>query len=139
MLLMPFRSRGAIPEPHVRDGPTDQPGVLARSGRRFAWRKGVKPGGWSLRSDSIGAEILVQPGCCGQRMLEEEAQHFPRCVRSARIGKRARRTAARPGVSSSVDGPVLGDSAPAGVDMDRAGIGTPSRYLTPMRPLFCAR
>src|SRR5262249_16888863 len=72
-------------------------------------------------------------------MLEEEAQHFPRGIRSSRIGVGARSAASRPCVSSSVDVPVLKDSAPARVDMDRAGIGMPSRYPPAMHLLFGAR
>ena len=74
-----------------------------------------------------------------ERMLEEETQHFPRCVRSSRISVGARRAASRPCVSSSVDVPVLKDSAPAGVGMDRAGIGMPSRYPPAMHMLLRGR
>src|SRR3979411_3554287 len=74
-----------------------------------------------------------------ERMLEEETQHFPRCVRSSGISVGARRAASRPCVSSSVDVPVLKDSAPAGVGMDRAGIGMPSRYPPAMHLLLRAR
>ena len=72
-------------------------------------------------------------------MLEEETQHFPRCVRSSRISVGARRAATRPSVSSSVDVPVLKDSAPTRVGMDRAGIGMPSRYPTAMHLLLRGR
>src|SRR5436190_4832428 len=48
-----------------------------------------------------------------ERMREEEAQHFPRCVRSSRISIGPRGAASRPCVSSSMDIPVLKDSAPA--------------------------
>jgi len=58
-----------------------------------------------------------------KRMLEEETQHFPRCVRSSRISVGAYRAASRPCMSSSVDIPVLQDSAPTRVAMDSAGIG----------------
>jgi hypothetical protein len=58
----------------------------------------------------------------GERMLEEETQHFPRCVRSSRISVGADGAASRPCVSSSVDIPVLQDSAPTRVAMDSAGI-----------------
>jgi hypothetical protein len=74
-----------------------------------------------------------------ERMLEEETQHFPRCVRSSRISVGARRAASRPCVSSSVDVPVLKDSAPTRVGMDRAGIGMPSRYPPAMHLLLRAR
>src|SRR5216684_5850599 len=74
-----------------------------------------------------------------ERMLEEETQHFPRCVRSSRISVGARRAAPRPCVSSSVDVPVLKDSAPTRVGMDRAGIGMPSRYPPAMHLLLRAR
>src|SRR5258708_12557902 len=72
-------------------------------------------------------------------MLEEETHHFPRCVRSAWIGVGARRAASRPCVSSSVDVPVLNDSAPTRVGMDRAGIGIPSRYPPAMHMLLRGR
>src|SRR4030081_1438030 len=63
---------------------------------------------------------------------------FPslRPVRGISVG--ARRAASRPCVSSSVDVPVLKDSAPAGVGMDRAGIGMPSRYPPAVHILFRA-
>ena len=73
------------------------------------------------------------------RMLEEETKHFPRCVGSSRISVGARRAASRPCVSSSVDIPVLKDSAPTRVGMDRAGIGMSSSYLPAMHLLLCAR
>src|ERR1700751_1985544 len=60
-----------------------------------------------------------------ERVLEEETQHFPRCVRSSRISVGADRAASRPCVSSSVDIPVLQDAASARVAMDSAGIGMP--------------
>src|SRR6478672_11294508 len=72
-------------------------------------------------------------------MLEEETQDFPGCVRSSRIGVGARRTASRPCVSGSVDIPVLKNSAPTRVGMDRAGIGMPSRYPPAMHFLLRAR
>src|SRR5260370_37708651 len=74
-----------------------------------------------------------------ERMVKEEPQHFPRCVRSSRISVGAGRAASRPCVSSSVDIPVLKDSAPARVGMDRAGIGMPSRYPPAMHVLLRAR
>src|ERR1035438_9443724 len=73
-----------------------------------------------------------------ERMLEEETQHFPRCVRSSRIGVGARRAASGPGVSGSMDAPALNDSSPTRVGMDRAGIGMPSRYPPAMRLLLRA-
>src|ERR1700688_806026 len=74
-----------------------------------------------------------------ERMLEEETQHFSRCVRSSRISVGARRTASRPRVPSSVDVPVLKDSARTRVGMNRAGIGMPSRYPPAMYVLLRAR
>src|SRR5438445_11392721 len=73
------------------------------------------------------------------RMLEEETKHFPRCVGSSRISVGARRAASRPCVSSSVDVPVLKDSAPTRVGMDRAGVGMPSRYPPAMHLLWRVR
>src|SRR3977135_2406556 len=73
-----------------------------------------------------------------ERMPEEKTQHFPRCVRSSRISVGARRAASRPCVSSAVDTPVLNDSAPTRVGMDRAGIGMPSRYPPAMHLLLGA-
>src|SRR5882724_4420772 len=72
-------------------------------------------------------------------MLEEEAQHFPRCFRSSRIGVGARRAASRPCVSSSVDGPVLKESTPTRVGNDRPGIGVPSGHPPTMHLLLRAR
>src|SRR5690348_8174185 len=71
-------------------------------------------------------------------MGEEEAQHFPCRIRPSRIGVRPRRAASRPCVSGSMDVPVLKDSAFARVDVDRAGIGVPARYLTAMHLPFGA-
>src|SRR5260370_7259072 len=76
-----------------------------------------------------------------ERMLEEKTQHFSRCVRSSRISVGARRAASRPCVSSSVDVPVLKDSVPPRVGMDRAGLGIPPanppahHHLLPLPPL----
>src|SRR5216683_2488968 len=72
-------------------------------------------------------------------MLEEETKHFPRCVGSSRISVGGRRAASRPCVSSSVGIPVLKDSAPTRVGMDRAGVGMPSRYQPAMHLLLGAR
>src|SRR3954469_2297607 len=74
-----------------------------------------------------------------QRMLEEETQHFSRCVRSSWISVGARRAASRPCVSSSVDVPVLKDSASTRVGMDCAGISMPSRYPSAMHALLRTR
>src|SRR5258708_9996183 len=74
-----------------------------------------------------------------ERMLEEQTQHFPGCVRSSRISVGSRRAASRPCVSSSVDVPALKDSAPTRVGIDRAGIGMPSRYPPAMHLLLRAR
>src|SRR5260370_4146900 len=74
-----------------------------------------------------------------ERMLEKETQHFPGCVGSSRISVGARRAASRPCVSSSVDVPVLKDSAPTRVGIDRAGIGMPSRCPPATHLLLRAR
>ena len=74
-----------------------------------------------------------------ERMREEEAQHFPRCVRSSRISVGPRGAASRPCVSSSMDIPVLKDSAPARVGNDRAGIGMPSGHPPAMHLLLRSR
>ena len=74
-----------------------------------------------------------------KRMPEEEAQHFPRCVRSLRISVGARRATSRPCVAGAVDIPVLQDFAPAPIDMGRAGIGVASRYLPAMHLFLRAR
>jgi hypothetical protein len=58
-------------------------------------------------------------------MLEEEAQHLPRRVGPARIGVGAGGTAARPGVASTVNIPMLGDGTPARIGKVRAGVGVP--------------
>src|SRR5689334_24796810 len=65
-------------------------------------------------------------------MLEEEAQHFLRCVRPLRIGVGARGAASRPRVPSAVDAPVLEYSAPARVGMDGARIGMTTGDLSAM-------
>ncbi len=72
-------------------------------------------------------------------MLEEEAQHLPRSVRPSRIGVGAGGAASRPGMSGTMDHPVLKDCPPARVGMDRAGIGMASRHPTAMHFLLQAR
>src|SRR6266513_1452098 len=72
-------------------------------------------------------------------MLEEETQHFPRCVRSSRISVGARRAASRPCMSGSMDVPVLKNSASARIGMDRAGKGVSFRYPPAMHLLLRAR
>ena len=68
-------------------------------------------------------------------VFEEEAQHFPRGVRSSRIGEGAGRAAPRPRVCGSVDFPVLKDCAAARVGMNRSGIGMSSGDPTAMHRL----
>src|SRR5450755_4546611 len=60
-----------------------------------------------------------------ERMLEKEAQHFPRRVRPSRIGVGAGGTASRPGVAGFVNVPMLGDYPSTGVTKDDVGIGMP--------------
>src|SRR5882757_555047 len=72
-------------------------------------------------------------------MREEETQHFPRRVRSLRIGIGARGAASRPCVSGAVDIPVLQDFASIHVAMDRAGIGMPARDLSAVQLFLRAR
>ena len=50
---------------------------------------------------------LTLTGLMWERMPEEETQHFPRCIRSLRIGVGARRAASRPCVAGAVDIPLL--------------------------------
>src|ERR1700738_4557169 len=94
---------------------------------------------WSLPCPFSAMNGLTLTWLLWERMLEEETQHFPRCVRSSRISVGARRAASRPCVSSPVDVPVLKDSAPTRAGMDRAGIGMPSRYPLAMHLLLRAR
>src|SRR5271169_5706252 len=75
----------------------------------------------------------------GPLVLEEEAQHLPRCVRSSRIGVGASGASSRPGVSGTMDLPVLKDCPPASVGMDCAGIGMSSGYPTAMHILLQVR
>src|SRR6476659_6520244 len=58
-------------------------------------------------------------------MREEEAQHFPRRIRSSRIGVGAGRTASRPCVAGTMNAPMLGNCPPARVGKDGTGIGMP--------------
>ena len=92
-----------------------------------------------LRRMSASRQLRSFHWLLWERMLEEETQHFPRGVRSSRISVRANRAATRPCVSSSVDVPVLENSAPARVSMDRTGIGMPSSYPSAMHFLLRAR
>src|SRR6266702_567465 len=89
--------------------------------------------------NNIGHERTTLTWLLWERMLEEETEHFPRCVRSSRISVGARRAAARPCVSSTVDVPVLKDSAPTRVGMDPAGIAMPTRNPPAMHFLLRAR
>src|SRR5437660_679815 len=85
--------------------------------------------------DSCAEKILFSLAhLVGDRDLvfEEEAQHFPRGVRSSRIGEGAGGAAARPRVCGSMDFPMLKDCAAARVRMDRSGIGMSSRDPTAM-------
>src|SRR5271165_7257946 len=75
----------------------------------------------------------------GARVLEEEAQHLPRGVRPSRIGVGASGAAPRPGVSGTMDLPVLKDCPPARVGMDCAGIGMASGHPTAMHVLLQVR
>src|SRR6185295_14933229 len=70
-------------------------------------------------------------------MLEEKAKHFPRCVRSSRIGVGACRAASGPCMSGSVDIPVLQHCTSTRVAQDRSGIGMPSGHLPAMHLLLC--
>src|ERR1019366_889461 len=63
----------------------------------------------------------------GTWMFKEKAQHFPGGVRAARIGKRARRAAAGPGVTSAADQPLLNHRASLRIELQRAAPGVPSR------------
>src|SRR5205823_3397635 len=72
----------------------------------------------------------------GAWMLEEEAQHLLRGVRPSRIGVGASGASSRPGMSGTMDFPVLKDCAPARVGMDCAGIGMSSWYPTAMHVLL---
>src|ERR1700692_3719113 len=61
-------------------------------------------------------------------MPEEEAQHFPRRVRSLRIGVGAGGTASRPRVTGTMNVPVFGERPSASVSEDGAGIGVTVGY-----------
>ena len=80
--------------------------------------------------------MVTQNACLSLRgraaLLEEEAQHLSRCVRPSRIGVGADGASSRPGVSGTMDLPVLKDCPPARVGMDCAGIGVSSGYPTAM-------
>src|SRR6478735_10190895 len=62
-------------------------------------------------------------------MLEEKSKHFPRCVRSSRIGVGACRAPSGPCVSGSVDIPVLQDFAAARFSIGGASVSMASGYL----------
>jgi hypothetical protein len=81
------------------------------------------------RTDSCAEKILFSldhPVGDRDLVFEEEAQHFPRGVRSSLIGEGAGRAAPRPRVCGSMDFPMLKDCAAARVGMDRSGIGMSS-------------
>ena len=62
-------------------------------------------------------------------MIAKEPEHFLRCVRPSRVGVGAGGTTARPGVTSSVDAPLLQDCLAIGISMARAGIGMATGHL----------
>ena len=118
-------------------------GVIIKS-MGDAWSMSALQAHYGLKSDITPSPKSAMNGLTltwllWERMLEEETQHFPRCVRSSRISVGARRAASRPCVSSSVDVPVLKDCTPTRVGTDRAGIGMPSRYPPAMHVLLRAR
>src|SRR6185437_1609342 len=63
-----------------------------------------------------------------ERMLEEEAQHFPRRIRPVRVGVGPGGTAARPCVSGAIDVPVFGDFPTSRVAPNGASIGMTVGY-----------
>ena len=71
-------------------------------------------------------------------MREEEAQHFPRRVRSSRIGVGAGGTASRPCVAGTVNAPMFGNCPPARVGKDGTGIGMPAGHPS-AKDLRCTR
>ena len=71
-------------------------------------------------------------------MREEEAQHFPRRVRSSRIGVGAGGTASRPCVAGTVNAPMLGNCLPARVGKDGTGISMPAGHPS-AKDLRCTR
>jgi hypothetical protein len=73
---------------------------------------------------------------CPQRLrvIEKEAQHFLRCIRSLPVRIGSGRAASGPGMAGAVDIPVLQDIA-FGVGVGRAGVPVPSRNLPAMHLL----
>src|SRR3954447_20939100 len=63
-------------------------------------------------------------------VIGEEAQHFARGIRSARIGVGAGRAAARPGVTGSLDRPMLAQRLAGGIGVDGAAVGSAAGRLT---------
>ena len=92
-----------------------------------AWRedraRGCGPWGGATQ-----ATLRWPPGLTPERMREEEAQHFPRRIRSSRIGVGAGGTASRPCVAGTVNAPMLGNCPPARVGKDGTGIGMPAGH-----------
>jgi hypothetical protein len=70
----------------------------------------------SWRSKNPLSKVSLFDQVVGDRdpVFEEEAQHFPRGVRSSLIGEGAGRAAPRPRVCGSMDFPMLKDCAPLG-------------------------
>src|SRR5690606_241293 len=62
-------------------------------------------------------------------VLEEEAQHLPRGIRSAGIGVRAGRTAARPGMAGAVDDPLFEDRLSVRVGVEGAAVAMSAGHL----------
>ena len=67
-------------------------------------------------------------------MLEEEAQHFLGGVGAAWVGEGAGLAAAEPGVAAALDGPVLGDGAAGGVEIECAFVAVAAGGLTLFGP-----
>jgi hypothetical protein len=120
-----------------RDVWTRAPGmresVLNNGGRRSLLSLANFPFGgahYGLKSDIVqGPKSAATNGLTPtflpwERMLKEETQHFPCCVRCSRIGVGACRAAPRPCVGGAMDVPVLKDCAPARFGKDGAGSRT---------------
>ena len=91
-----------------------------------------------VRLDIKNGREAALPWLLRKGMREEKTQHFPRCIRSPRIGVGARRAASRPRVGGAVDIPMLQDFASARVGMGRAGVFMATRYSPAMHRFFRA-
>ncbi len=119
----PARHRPRVPPMHYGDKPNPVTPEESRLGSgSFLVKRTYAAHRWSNDCALLRSH--------GMRVLEEEAEHLPRGVGSSRIGVGAGGAAARPGMTSSVDDPLLEDRFPARGGKGGAAVGMAAGYST---------